>query len=181
MATDGMDIDPGSLRPSPLAIATARTSNAVVAAPAHDLSPSFYVMNITVGTTTRILDLPAHDSFMKDFSKGLSDHHFTVWVGEDGRFILPEDCYAHYLNYPSSVLHAEFGDDAQTVHDSTPSQTGAGSKRRRVEAEKQTARTASANQWVQEQIVRMHHSVPLLPAGLRASVTTAVAATSPAM
>ena len=87
-------------------------------------------MHISVAGTTRTLILKMDDSFMTDFSNGLSDHHFTVWIDEDGRSIRPENCYSHYLDNALSVLHAEFRDDAQTSYDSTPSQMGAGSKRR---------------------------------------------------
>ncbi|KAI3182191.1 hypothetical protein DTO027I6_10197 [Penicillium roqueforti] len=153
MATDGMDVDPGSLRPSPLATSAARAHNAAVTASPADILPLFGVMTITVGGTTRRLDLPIHDSFMSDFSTGLLNNNFNVRTDEgDRRSIPPYTCYRHYLQNPSSVLHAEFRVDEHTPYDSTSSQIGTGDKRRRVDGDVQMAR---AEIWLQEQIARL--------------------------
>ncbi|CAG8891460.1 unnamed protein product [Penicillium salamii] len=150
MATDGMDVDPGSLRPNSLVTSAARTHNAAATASAADILPPFSVMTITVGGTTRILDLPIHDSFMKDFSTGLFNNNFNVQTDErDKRSISPYTCYSHYLHNPSSVLHAEFRQNEHTTYAIAPSQIGAGSKRRMLDEDEQMAR---AEIWLQEQI-----------------------------
>ncbi|CAG8249475.1 unnamed protein product [Penicillium nalgiovense] len=153
MATGGMEVDPGSLRPSTLATSAARTHNAAVTASPADILPLFGVMTITVGGTTRRLDLPIHDSFMPDFSTGLLNNNFNVQTNDgDRRSIPPYTCYKHYLQNPSSVLHAEFRVDEHTPYDSTSSQIGTGDKRRRVDGDVQMAR---AEIWLQEQIARL--------------------------
>ncbi|CAG8086219.1 unnamed protein product [Penicillium nalgiovense] len=153
MATDGMEVDPGSLRPSPLANSAARAHNAAVTASPANILPLFGVMTITVGGTTRRLDLPIRDSFMSDFSTGLLNNNFNVQTDEgDRRSIPPYTCYKHYLQNPSSVLHAEFRVDEHTPYDSTSSQIGTGDKRRRVDGDVQMAR---AEIWLQEQIARL--------------------------
>ncbi|KZN90129.1 hypothetical protein EN45_002400 [Penicillium chrysogenum] len=150
MATDGMDVDPGSLRPNPLVTSAARTHNAAATASPADILPPFGVMTITVGRTTRILDLPIHDSFMKDFSTGLFNNNFNVQTDErEKRSISPYTCYSHYLHNPSSVLHAEFRQNEHTTYAIAPSQIGAGSKRRMLDEDEQMAR---AEIWLQEQI-----------------------------
>ncbi|CAI7673097.1 unnamed protein product [Penicillium viridicatum] len=150
MVTNGVDVDSGSLWLSPLVTSAAQNHNATAAASAVDLPLSFCVMTITVGGTTRRLDLPIHDSFMKDFSTGLFNNNFDVQTDEiDRRSILPYMCYSHYLQNPSSVLHAEFRQDEHTTYDSTPSQIGTRSKRRRVDGDQQMDR---AEIWLQEQI-----------------------------
>ncbi|OGE46510.1 hypothetical protein PENARI_c217G10964, partial [Penicillium arizonense] len=63
-----MDVDPGSLRPSPLAISTAQTHDNLASASAAHLSPLPYAMHISVEGTTRTLILKMDDSFMTDFS-----------------------------------------------------------------------------------------------------------------
>ncbi|OQE71579.1 hypothetical protein PENNAL_c0103G06853 [Penicillium nalgiovense] len=136
MATDSMEVDPGSLRLSPLATSAARAHNAAVTASPADILPLFGVMTITVGGTTRRLDLPIHDSFMSDFTTGLLNNNFNVRTDEgDRRSIPPYTCYRHYLQNPSSVLHAEFRVDEHTPYESTPSQIGTGDKRRRVDGD----------------------------------------------
>ncbi|CAG8902653.1 unnamed protein product [Penicillium nalgiovense] len=153
MATDGMDVDPGSLRPNPLVTSAARTHNAAATASPADILPPFGVMTITVGRTTRILDLPIHDSFMKDFSTGLFNNNFNVQTDErEKRSISPYTCYSHYLHNPSSVLHAEFRQNEHTTYAIAPSQIGAGSKRRMLDEDEQMAR---AEIWLQEQIERL--------------------------
>ncbi|KAI3181859.1 hypothetical protein DTO027I6_10224 [Penicillium roqueforti] len=153
MATDGMDVDPGSLRPNPLVTSAARTHNAAATASPADILPPFGVMTITVGRTTRILDLPIHDSFMKDFSTGLFNNNFNVQTDErEKRSISPYTCYSHYLHNPSSVLHAEFRQNEHTTYAIAPSQIGAGSKRRMLDEDEQMAR---AEIWLQEQIARL--------------------------
>ncbi|CAG8892999.1 unnamed protein product [Penicillium nalgiovense] len=153
MATDGMDVDPGSLRPNPLVTSAARTHNAAATASPADILPPFGVMTITVGGTTRILDLPIHDSFMKDFSTGLFNNNFNVQTDErEKRSISPYTCYSHYLHNPSSVLHAEFRQNEHTTYAIAPSQIGAGSKRRMLDEDEQMAR---AEIWLQEQIARL--------------------------
>ncbi|CAP74112.1 Pc04g00180 [Penicillium rubens Wisconsin 54-1255] len=150
MATDGMDVDPGSLRPNPLVTSAARTHNAAATASPADILPPFGVMTFTVGRTTRILDLPIHDSFMKDFSTGLFNNNFNVQTDErEKRSISPYTCYSHYLHNPSSVLHAEFRQNEHTTYAIAPSQIGAGSKRRMLDEDEQMAR---AEIWLQEQI-----------------------------
>ncbi|CAP79384.1 Pc17g00970 [Penicillium rubens Wisconsin 54-1255] len=150
MATDGMDVDPGSLRPNPLVTSAARTHNAAATASPADILPPFGVMTITVGGTTRILDLPIHDSFMKDFSTGLFNNNFNVQTDErEKRSISPYTCYSHYLHNPSSVLHAEFRQNEHTTYAIAPSQIGSGSKRRMLDEDEQMAR---AEIWLQEQI-----------------------------
>ncbi|CAG8183516.1 unnamed protein product [Penicillium nalgiovense] len=150
MATDGMEVDPGSLRPSPLATSAARAHNAAVTASPADILPPFGVMTMTVGGTTRRLDLPIHYSFMQDFSTGLFNNNFNVQTDErDKRSISPYTCYSHYLHNPSSVLHAEFRQNEHTTYAIAPSQIGAGSKRRMLDEDEQMAR---AEIWLQEQI-----------------------------
>ncbi|CAG8018952.1 unnamed protein product [Penicillium salamii] len=150
MATEDMDVDPGSLRPNPLVTSAARTHNAAATASPAGLLPPFGVMTITVGGTTRILDLPIHDSFMKVFSTGLFNNNFNVQTDEmDKRSISPYTCYTHYLHNPSSVLHAEFRQNEHTTYAIAPSQLGAGSKRRMLDEDEQMAR---AEIWLQEQI-----------------------------
>ncbi|OQE50650.1 hypothetical protein PENNAL_c0526G00768, partial [Penicillium nalgiovense] len=46
MATGGMEVDPGSLRPSPLATSAARAHNAAVTASPADILPPFGVMTM---------------------------------------------------------------------------------------------------------------------------------------
>jgi hypothetical protein len=150
MATEGMGVDPASLRPNPLVTSAARTHSAAATASPADILPPFGVMTITVGGTTRILDLPIHDSFMKDFSTGLFNNNFNVQTdGRDKRSISPYTCYSHYLHNPSSVLHAEFRQNEHTTYAIAPSQIGAGSKRRMLDEDEQMAR---AEIWLQEQI-----------------------------
>jgi hypothetical protein len=150
MATDGMDVDPGNLRPNPLVISAARTHNAAATASPADILPPFGVMTITVGGTTRILDLPNHDSFMKDFSTGLFNNNFNIQTDErEKRSISPYTCYSHYLHNPSSVLHAEFRQNEHTTYAIAPSQIGSG---RMLDEGEQMAR---AEIWLQEQIARL--------------------------
>lgn len=155
MVTDSMDLDPGNLMPSPLAIPIVPTSTAVVAAPAPD-PPLRYTMNITLGETTRTLILPLDRSFMEEFSAGLSAHYFAVWLEENGRSISPDKCYLHYLNYPASQLHAELREDGASNYDSASSEMGPGSKRRRVDGDQDLADLLiGAEQWLQEQLSRL--------------------------
>ncbi|OQE36444.1 hypothetical protein PENNAL_c0809G08757, partial [Penicillium nalgiovense] len=150
MATEDIDVDPRSLRPNPLITSAARTYNAAATASPAGLLPPFGVMTITVGGTTRILDLPIHDSFMKVFSTSLFNNNFNVQTDEmDKRSISPYTCYTHYLHNPSSVLHAEFRQNEHTTYAIAPSQLGAGSKRRMLDEDEQMAR---AEIWLQEQI-----------------------------
>ena len=51
MAIDGMDVDPGSLRPNPLVTLVARMYNAAATASLADILLPFGVMTITVGRT----------------------------------------------------------------------------------------------------------------------------------
>ena len=141
VVTQDMDVDSGSLTPNPLTIPISTARN-------HAQQSG--LVNITVAGTTRTLILPMDESFMRVFSNGLSDHHFRVWIDENGRSIRPDRCYSHYLENPSSRLHAEFREYESSAYDSTSSQMGAGSKRRRVNEDKHRA-----GQWLQEQLVRL--------------------------
>ncbi|CAG8891854.1 unnamed protein product [Penicillium nalgiovense] len=99
MATDGMDVDPGSLRPNPLVTSAARTHNAAATASPADILPPL--------------------------STGLFNNNFNVQTDErEKRSISPYTCYSHYLHNPSSVLHAEFRQNEHTTYAIAPSQIG---------------------------------------------------------
>ncbi|CDM32732.1 unnamed protein product [Penicillium roqueforti FM164] len=78
IATDGIDIDPRSLRPNPLVTSAARTHNAAATTLPANILPPFGIMTITVGGTTRVLDQPIYNLFIKDFSTGLFNNNFNV-------------------------------------------------------------------------------------------------------
>ncbi|CAG7947390.1 unnamed protein product [Penicillium salamii] len=147
-----MDVDSGSITENPLAASTALTHNVVVPAPAADQMPSFCVMKITVGETTQSLELPFHESFLRDFSSGLFNNSFSV-QRLDGRSIAAGECYSHYLNYPTSQLHAKFKEGQYPEYESTSSQMGIGSKRQRISEQEQ--HMASAKAWLQDQISKL--------------------------
>ncbi|KAJ5037747.1 hypothetical protein NUH16_011346 [Penicillium rubens] len=150
-AAQDMDADSGSVIESPLAPSTALTHNAVVVAPAADQPPSFCVMKITVGGTTRRLGLPIHEAFFSEFSSGLFSNNFNVQQ-MDGRSIAPDRCYRYYLDFPSSQLHAVFRKDQYPAYHSTSTQMGTGSERGRIRGHQQMAR---AKIWLQEQVGKL--------------------------
>jgi hypothetical protein len=151
-AAQDMDVDPGSVTESLLATPTALAHNTVDVASAADQIPSFCVMKITVGETTQSLGLPFHESFWKDFSSGLFNNNFRV-QRLDGRSIAAGECYSHYLNYPTSQLHAEFKEGQHPEYESTSSQMGIGSKRQKISEQEQ--HMASAKAWLQDQISKL--------------------------
>lgn len=145
-----MDVDSGSVTESPLAASTALTHNAVVVAPAADQPPSFYVMKITVGGTSRSLGLPIHEAFFSDSSTGLFSNNFNVQQ-MDGRSIVPDRCYLHYQEHPSSQLHAKFRTNHYSKYHMTSSQMSTGSKGD-IRGHQQMAR---AKTWLQEQVSKL--------------------------
>ena len=151
IVTQDMEVDSESVTESPLAPSTALTHNAVVVGSAPDHTTSFCVMNITVGENTQSLRLPIHETFFEDFSSGLFDNNFNV-QRVDGRYIHPGDCYSHYVDCPSSQLHAELKDQ-YPEYESTSSQMGIGSKRQKIGEKEQ--QMASAKAWLQELISQL--------------------------
>lgn len=111
----------------------------VVAASAVDVRSSCYIMDVSIAGTTRRLNLPADQSYMNTFSDGLSRNHFNIRIPEDGRYIRPETCYGHYLQHPSSQLHAEFKAQESSI----------GRKRRRVDGQ---ATMERAREWLENQL-----------------------------
>jgi hypothetical protein len=150
-AIPDMDVDSGSVTESPLAASTALTHNAVVVAPAADQPQLFCVMNITLGENTQSLGLPIDETFFEDFSSGLSNNNFNVQL-MNGRYIHPGECYSHYVDYPSSQLHAKLKEQ-YPEYESISSQMGIGSKRQRTSENDQVM--ASAIAWLQEQISKI--------------------------
>jgi hypothetical protein len=150
-AIPDMDVDSGSVTENSLAAPTALTGNAVAVAPAADQPPLFGVMNITLGENTQCLGLPIDETFFEDFSPGLSNNNFIVQL-MNGRHIHPGECYSHYVDYPSSQLHAKLKDQ-YPEYESISSQMGIGSKRQRTGQNDQ--QMASAMAWLQEQISKL--------------------------
>ncbi|KAK9846770.1 Protein of unknown function DUF3723 [Penicillium brevicompactum] len=150
-AIPDMDVDSGSVTEIPLAASTALAHNVVTVAPAANQPTVFCVMNITLGENTQSVGLPIDESFFEEFSSGLSNNNFSVQL-MDGRHIHPGECYSHYVDYPSSQLHANLKNQ-YPEYESVPSQMGIGSKRQRTGENDQQMATAMA--WLQEQISKL--------------------------